>query len=229
MLVATIGLHSSASTWVFNVARELLAAAHGDFLSAYADAIKELPAEPPPVLLIKSHHGSAALDDWLREHHAHLILSIRDPRDAAVSMAKRFNATLDITIRWLVQDCDRLHRLADQGHPILRYEDRFFENAATVDALAKRLGLAVAPSVAADIFRRYQTAEVRAFAQAVPNLPPKRVAIVGASAMDRVTQIHAGHIGDTSSGKWKTLADARQAELTNVFWPFLQRFGYGTP
>jgi hypothetical protein len=46
-LTATIGLHASASTWIFNVVRELLIATHGDdrALSFYADELSTLPDE----------------------------------------------------------------------------------------------------------------------------------------------------------------------------------------
>jgi hypothetical protein len=44
-LVATIGLHASASTWVFSVVRELMIAALGDaqVLTLYADELGQVP------------------------------------------------------------------------------------------------------------------------------------------------------------------------------------------
>ncbi len=50
--------------------------------------------------------------------------------------------------------------------------------------------------------------------------------IVGSFMMDRVTQIFRGHIGDTRSGKWHGLPTPLRDELTRVFGPFLDRFGY---
>jgi hypothetical protein len=44
--------------------------------------------------------------------------------------------------------------------------------------------------------------------------------------MDRVTQILGPHIGDTHSGKWYDLPMQMQTELTRIFRPFLDRFGY---
>ena len=94
MIVATIGLHGSASTWMFNVVRELILAARGEgaVLSCYADEPEQLPTEAArtgKALVVKSHHGSAALDAWLEAERAPLFLSIRDPRDAAISMSQR--------------------------------------------------------------------------------------------------------------------------------------------
>src|ERR1700683_4131907 len=126
-------MHGSASTWIFNVVRELLIADKGDeqVLTFYADELGQVPDEAARAgrhLVIKSHHGSAGLDSWLAAAHAPIILSVRDPRDACISMSQRFKAPLNHSVRWIANDCNRLLRLAPQGHLLLRYEDRFFED-----------------------------------------------------------------------------------------------------
>jgi hypothetical protein len=129
-LIATIGLHGSASTWFFNVIRELVAAAVGEaqVLALYADEVGQVPDEAARGgrhMVIKSHHGSQGLDAWLAGEQARVFLSVRDPRDACISMAQRFKAPLDRTVRWLANDCNRAIRLASMGHALLRYDDRF--------------------------------------------------------------------------------------------------------
>jgi hypothetical protein len=230
-LIATIGMHASASTWIFNVVRELLIAAVGDtqVLTFYADELGQMPDEAARTgrhLVIKSHHGSADLDTWLARAQASTILSVRDPRDACISMSQRFHAPLNHTVRWIANDCNRLLRLAPQGHLLLRYEDRFFDDQAVAEHLAHELGLAAAPAVIEAIFARYRTDAVRTFAQRISDLPPERLTPVGPAMMDRVTQILGPHIGDTRSGKWRDLPTPVQAELTRLFSPFLDRFGY---
>ena len=91
-------------------------------------------------VVVKSHYGSAELDAWLAAFDAMMFLSIRDPRDACVSMSQRFRRPLSKAVEWLSKDCDRLSRLADQGHMLLRYEDRFFDDVATVESLADGIG-----------------------------------------------------------------------------------------
>jgi hypothetical protein len=227
-LIATIGLHGSASTWVFNVIRELMIAALGEprVLAVYADKIDDLPDPAGRTLVLKSHHGSAGLDAWLETARPMIFLSIRDPRDAAMSMARRFDAPLDQAVHWIAGDCRGLMRLAAREHVLLRYEDRFFEDAALPGRLARILGLNPAPSVTAAIFARYSTTSVRAFSQQFAGLPPGRVVSAGRIVMDRVTQIHRTHIGDGRSGKWRDLPGPAQAELTRFFHPFLVRWGY---
>jgi hypothetical protein len=227
-LIATIGLHASASTWVFNVVRELMIAAVGDerVVTLYADRMDQLPDEPTRHVVIKSHHGSEELDAWLAAEQALVFLSVRDPRDACISMTQRFKAPLDHTVAWIMNDCNRLMRLASLGHPLLRYEDRFFEDTSAVGRVARSMGLSPSPEVTDSIFTRYKTEEVRSFARKLADLPPERLTMVGAFRMDRVTQILAPHIGDGGSGKWYDLPARSQAELTRLFSPFLDRFGY---
>jgi len=230
-VVATIGLHGSASTWVFNIVRELLIAAFGEdrVLAVYAEEPRDLPAEVPSAgkfLVLKSHHGSPALDDWLAAQSARVLLSVRDPRDACLSMAQRFNAGLAQTVHWLVRDLNRLAGLQARDHFLLRYEDRFFEQPAVVAQLAGAIGLQPDPADIGPIFARYSTESVRAFARGLETLPPDRIVATSHSVLDRVTQIHGTHIGDTRTGKWRDLPAPLQAALTSVFTPFLDSFGY---
>jgi hypothetical protein len=229
-VIATIGLHGSASTWVFNVARELAIAAMGAerVVSCYVDTQAELPAaahQPEKCLVIKSHHGSPGLDAWLKAARARVVLSVRDPRDASVSMAQRFRAPLETTARWLLNDCERMLRVAAEDYPVLRYEDRFFDDPAYVTLVANELGLPVTSGVA-QIFDRYQTAAVRIWASRLHQLPTERLQMVGPFPMDRVTQILAPHIGDGRIGKWRDLPDTARAELNRAFAGFLTTFGY---
>jgi len=119
VVMSNIGLHGSASTWVSNVARELMtgAAGEGRLLAFYAEATSDFPQEyarTGRLLLIKSHHGTPELDSWLAAvEGGRIILSVRDPQDAAISMAQRFQAPLASTVRWLINDCVRLVRLTE--------------------------------------------------------------------------------------------------------------------
>ncbi len=231
-MIATVGLHGSASTWVFNVVRELVAAAAGEdrVLTLYADEVGQLPDEAARRgrhMVLKSHQGSHELDAWLIERGAPIILSLRDPRDASLSMSQRFAAPLQHTARWIANDCKRVSRLAEQGYPYLRFEDRFFDQPGAVERLATQLGIGSDPGVKESIFDRYRTEAVRCFASRLEALPPERLTKVGAYPMDRLTQVLGPHIGDARSGKWRDLPLPVQAELTRWFRPFLDRFGYG--
>jgi hypothetical protein len=220
-LVATVGLHASASTWVFNVVRELMVSAFGtpQVFSLYTEEPGELPerlSRTNQHIVLKSHHGSAGFDAWLESLPAILFLSVRDPRDASISMSHRFNAPLKAAAGWLVNDCRRMVTLG-RRHPLLKYEERFFEHRATVDQIAKALNLELNADVTGSIFDRYATGAVRKIAQKLTD---------NASEFDEVTQIHRGHIGDTRSGKWRELPGDVPRELTRLFAPYLEPLGY---
>lgn len=142
-------------------------------------------------------------------------------------MSERFKAPIGSTSRWLANDCYRVLRLASQPHPLLRFEDRFFDDELLPQRLADHLGLRLAPASFEAIFARYRRAAVQSFAARLKDLPPERLASFGPPhLMDVVTHIHHNHIGDARSGKWRELPDPLQHELTRLFSVFLERFGY---
>jgi len=229
--VVTVGMHGSASTWVFNVVRELMIAKAGEenVYALYAEKPDEWPDEAArggKRLLVKSHQGSPEMDAWLATGPAMIFFSVRDPRDASLSMAQRFKARLEHAVHWIAQDCNRLMRLAEPGQAMLRYEDRFFDHPSTIAKLAELLGVEPDEGLIGPIFARYRTESVKLFARQLDNLPAERLITTPASRLDRVTQIHGAHIGDGRSGKWRDLPAPVQAEMTRVFSPFLARFGY---
>ena len=218
MIAMTAGLHGSASTWVFNVARELASVAFGTD-GVHADYLEDADQIPVGVLssgrslLVKSHYGSDSLDRWMTECGARIIVSVRDPRDATLSMMRRFGATADVAAGWLARDCGRILRLLDAGHPVFRYEDRFFDNAMSVPIVAERLGLAADPSAMPAIFARYRTDALR-------------TTTVSAAGADPITQIWPNHIGDTLSGKWRSMPPPGRDALNRVLGPFIGGLGY---
>ncbi len=231
-LVVTAGLHGSASTSLFNIVRELMAAAVGaeNLVAVYGEDLAALPdplaAERRHVVL-KSHCGSPGLEWLVALSRAPVILSIRDPRDSAVSLMERFGMTLDQATTGLAAECRMAVRCADAGHRPLRYEDRFFDDPTLAVHLSLRLGLAVNDALCRDLMRRYGTAGMKAFAQSLDGLPAGRVMRSGALHYDRVTQIHATHVGDGQVGKWRDrLPAVDRAALSRMFGPFLERFGY---
>jgi hypothetical protein len=225
-LIVTIGLHGSASTWVYNIARELMIAARGEEQAAAiaGESVQAVVADSRLAgryVVWKAHHGGPDWEVFAWLSRATVVLSVRDPRDAAVSMMRRFAVEATPALRGIAQDCRRALQCADAGCPVLRYEDRFFDDPTTVAMLARLIGAEVPAETEARIFERYRTAAVRAFADNLEALPAERLRI------DPVTQILRGHIGDGRIGKWREHLDpAQQREATAYFAPFLERFGY---
>jgi hypothetical protein len=228
-LVVTAGRRGSGSTWVFNIVRELLIATRGEanVLGVFAEHRGECPSAAlmaGRAVVIKSHSGTRLFDDALIAAQADYILSIRDPRDAAISVHQRFGYPIEAAVILVLNDCRRLARLVAQGYLTLRYEDRFFDNPQTIEQIATRLGLTVSAPIMATIAQRYTSAAIQSFVGTLANLPAERVQITGNDHYDRVTHIHRFHIGDMRSGKWRDWPATDQAHLTTLFMPFLDQF-----
>lgn len=231
-LVITLGLYGSASTWLFNVVRETLNAAHGmeRVCAYYADAITLIfqdGAIPGRHVVVKMHVGDAMLAGFVHVAQPLLLLSVRDPRDAVVSLMQRFGQDFDKAASRVVQSARRILAFAEAGHPYLRYEDNFFARPETLDAIAARLGVTLADEIKTAIFAGYATASVRSFAGRVSALPAERLDGGADDLFDRVTHIHRNHIGDGLTGKWRErLSPAESAAITQTLGDFIARFGY---
>jgi len=224
-LIITIGLHSSASTWVYNTVRELMIAWYGgeQIAAIFAESAEEMIADASLAgrhVVWKTHHGGPHWEVFAWLSRATAVLSVRDPRDAAVSLMRRFAVDAKPAVQAIGRDCRRAMQCADAGYAVLRYEDGFFDDPATVGALARLIGAQASAEAQACIFERYRTEAVRAVAERISGA-------VGGLPFDPVTQIHRGHIGDGRTGKWREyLPPAQQREATEYFTPFLKRFGY---
>jgi hypothetical protein len=229
----TLGVYGSASTWVFNVAREMLNAAYGSAQVAayYADSMANLLTAPGVIgryVVVKMHNGDASLAGFIHLAQPLLLLSLRDPRDAVVSMMARFAMPFAQAASGVGHSARVVLACAEMGFPVLRYEDRFFDRPETLDTLAGALDVTLSPEVKAEIFARYQTAAVRALAATVETLPAARLeGDPAVDVYDRVTQIHRNHIGDGASGKWRTrLTPEEQRQLCADLAPVLAGFNY---
>jgi hypothetical protein len=231
-IVMTMGIHGSASTWVFNVVRELMLMALGPETVATCFAANPVVLLAQPSILgrhlVCKTHGWPNLHVFAYLASAPIIVTVRDPRDCVVSLMERFNSSFSVALGGISRDCQHATACADVGHLTLRYEDRFFEDPKTVRVLADHLDIDVSDTDADEIFDRYRTEAVRTFAASVASLPKEQLEGNGNPLLfDRVTQITRTHIGDGLVGKWRERLDPQQrTETSRPLGPFLTRFGY---
>ena len=231
-LILTVGLHASASTWVFNVVRELMVAAAGPERVApgFATTAEDIAGAEvaPDMFRVVKTHGWPDLPAFARQRGAAVFVSVRDPRDAVLSLMQRFGDSLPVSASGIGQDCRCAHACADAPYPVLRYEDRFFADRASIPGIAAQLGLALPPERMDRIFRAWSTDAVQAMSEGVTALPPERRRALGPNgAIDAETLVTWRHIGDARTGKWREAFDSDVAgALTRHFFPFLLRFGY---
>jgi hypothetical protein len=232
-LIMTVGLYSSASTWAYNVLRELMIAQHGEarVFAIYSDTVAKVISERQALgryVVWKMHFGEPAWDVFAQLADPTILLTVRDPRDAVLSMVNRFNTSVTLAAKAVGASCNRVLQCAQWDHPILRYEDGFFRTTETIRIMAQYIGATLDDDAIDRIHDRFSTESVRAFAEQVPALPAERVkGDPTIDLYDEVTQIHRGHIGDGSVGKWRRqLTEEQQRAITAHFAPFLERFGY---
>lgn len=232
-IIMTIGVYSSASTWLFNVLRELMIAQHGQnrVLAIYSDTVAKVIGDQQALnryVVWKMHFGEPAWEVFAQFADPTILLTVRDPRDAVLSLVNRFNTSVQLAAKGVGMSCNRVLQCAQAEYPILRYEDGFFQNPETIRRVAEHIGVGPDGAVIDGIRDRFSTESVRAFAEQVTSLPAERMkGDPTIDLYDEVTQIHRGHIGDGSVGKWRhQLTAEQQRAITDHFAPFLTRFGY---
>ncbi len=155
------------------------------------------------------------------------MVSVRDPRDAVVSLMQRFNMTYDAAVQCIWKDCNAALACAAVGWPVLQYERRFFACSSAIGLIAEHFALVAKPGEVAAILAALSTEAVRTLSGKLSALPPERLAGGSGFLYDTLTQITNNHIGDGRIGKWRDALDILQGrELTHLFGPFLFGFGY---
>ncbi len=232
-VTATLGVYGSASTWVFNVLRELSIVCYGPervhaIFSDSVQVVLEDPLTRGRHIVWKLHQADESWPAFAALSRARVVLTIRDPRDAIASIMQRFGVGITTACADVVGTLKRVAECTAEGHLGLRYEDSFFNKPETVRALAQYCDCPVSPAEEARIFALYTTERVRQLGLAVDSLPPSRVRTIGNwTRYDGVTQIHRNHIGDQRVGKWRVYFDAaEQAAINARLAPYLRAFRY---
>lgn len=213
-----LGMYASASTWLFNVVRQVLQTAQQEkvqvaFVSGEEKALTlELPGT---IMLVKSHEISR--ESYILEiakHSRKILITIRDPRDAVASLMQshghEFSKSLD-----LVEQSARLCMsfAKDRRAKLFIYETVFFEDPATVGIIAGHLGYQLDNTAIRAIYESLTRSEVEKHIQKMPKIPGILKSRETGDLLDTTTQWHSHHAGRSGEiGKWKRLLTAQQAE-----------------
>jgi tetratricopeptide (TPR) repeat protein len=224
------GLHSSGSTWMFNLVREICRTQGIEFVSLHRDSEVNLPWEVlgSQLIVVKTHNPLAGFQSIIAGCSEPAVITVRDPRDAVVSLMQRFpnsqaasfNEAVK-TIAFSAQNLLSLLRLREV--PVFRYEDGFVGSVETFNRIAAYLG--TSPS---DEGRKAILAGL------APEAVKKKISdleqtgtIRGEVIWDKDTHWHANHVGDGKVGKFKSiLSPAEQHEIIEQTREFCVRFGY---
>jgi len=224
-VVWCLGMYASASTWVFNIVRGILAVDARPVSSCFIsnNGTHLQPQDPRQVLLVKSHEiDDAALVAEVAGRSARLIVSVRDPRDAVVSLMVAHTFPFERALR-LVEKSALLCRAfaADERTAFLKYESEFFNTPDTVAALAAHLGCALEASAAERIFSGLTRPEVEKHIARMPQMRGMLKSIESGDLLDPVSHWHSHHAGRTGKTmKWReVLTDSQVQEIERRLGP----------
>ena len=209
----------SGSTWLYNVVR----AFRPDLTGIYCERGSDLP-EPAHGLLIKCHGPDDAMIGKVLDEGFPVILTVRDPRDVAVSFMDCFHETLSAAMATLPLCAAPIVKLADSAALTLKYENDFPHQIGTVEAVARLAGSTseLAPDeVSERLHRDSVRREVARLEREVfdPALGPAQ--------HDAQSHWHPSHVGDAMVGKFADrLGQAEQAEILDLTRTYCDRFGY---
>jgi hypothetical protein len=232
-IVLCAGQYGSASTWLYNAIHALMVAAVGEARvhRQFADRADSLPerTDRRRLLLIKAHEPGPGLRWLVARGGGRVVVSARDPRDAVASVIGRFGFDFPLVAGRVERCSAALPALLDLPCLVLRYEDGFGADEATLARIAGFLGLAVPPPVIAQVFENLRPDAVRA--------EIARLAAEGAfgetptsDRHDPTTHWHPGHVGDGAPGKFARLLSPGQiGEIIRRTRPFQAAFDYPMP
>jgi glycosyltransferase involved in cell wall biosynthesis len=226
------GLHSSGSTWMFNLIREICRIHGVDFVSLHHDSEAHLPWDVlgSRLIVVKSPNPLASFQSFIADSGEPAVITVRDPRDALVSFMQRFPNSLatsfDEALRAIVLSAQSLVALSRlRQFPIFRYEDGFVGSSETFDRVAALLATNPAAEDRAAILAQLTPEAVR---RTISDLTASG-AIQGEKIWDTGTHWHANHVGDGKVGKFASvLSRDQQHEILFQTREFCDCFGYDT-
>ena len=239
-IVCCSGIMRSASTWSYNVCREL--------------AVRAATRRSEALALGFSNDTDRTLAGWLRQARerdlvmrgvmkAHVIgprtragiargrvgnvFTIRDPRDAMASMLlfgqEKSEAEKSDLIEAYRQVLDQGLAFLDDGHSlVVRYEEMVGDPRTQIRTIARYLHTQVTQ---ADIAAIDAATGTRNAAAVVARLEAE--AEPGVDHFDAVTNLHVSHLHGGIVGRWRReLSPEFAARLQEAFGPYLQAYGY---
>jgi hypothetical protein len=225
-----VGIYASASTWTFNLVREMALATRppGGVTSHFcAAAYDPRRFDAPGLHIIKSHEISDPATEMAFTRCARrLLITVRDPRDAVASMMDYQNHSFEAALAHVTAALALCVRLAgDPRALIYYYESGFHAAPATVGEIAAHLGFALAPAEGARIFDSLRRPEVEAYIATLGTQPGVLREYKSGDLLDPRTHWHSHHAGRTGeAGRWRLRLTPQQAAQIETQLGALYRF-----
>ena len=210
-------MYASASTWLFNVARQVLQAAQAEEVQTNFISGRETKLTLPAVgavTLIKSHEISSEerTADVARQS-SKILITVRDPRDAVVSLMQAHKYDFEQALDFVEQSARLCFGFAkDRRAQLFEYETKFFEETGTVAAVTRHLGYELPDEAITSIHKALNRAEVEKHISQMPKMPGILVDAKSGDLLDTKSHWHSHHSGRNGAiGKWSNALTAKQA------------------
>jgi hypothetical protein len=231
-LVICAGIPGSGSTWAYNAVRGLLGRHHPELpLSGFfTERIEE---EHDPAMrhggacVIKTHAPDHAMRTLMRLARLPVILTIRDPRDGAASLMRRFGMPFPEAFRTVVNAATAALRIvADCPTLVLRYESGLTAGTHSLAAIANFMGVPTGGAMLQEIAEELSPGAVSAL---IDRLQADGVfdGTAPVAQFDAATLWHPRHVGEGRVGSYREILSPGQvASLTYATRDFMDAFGY---
>jgi hypothetical protein len=216
-------MYASASTWLFNVARQLHnAAGAGPVATQFVSGRADFSGfdDPSVTRIVKSHEISdepTLLD--LARRTTRILVTMRDPRDAATSLM-RYHGYDFAAAKPLIEQAARLCMgfARDRRAMLLHFESGFAQSSASVARVAAHLGYPPDPDAEARIFAAHQRQEIEKHIAGLDRMPGALMDPISGDRLDPHTHWHTHHAGrDGEIGRWRrVLSPAQAASLSDA-------------
>jgi hypothetical protein len=212
-----LGMYASASTWLFNVARQIHeVAGQGPVKTHFFSTAGNFAGfdQAGVTNIVKSHEikdERTILE--LSRRAERILVTMRDPRDAVTSLMLYHSYTFERALP-LVEEAARLCMgfARDKRAVLWHYESGFSAEPATVGRIAAHLGYQLEPAAAQKIFDANRREEVEKYIAKMDRMPGVLQDRVSGDRLDPRTHWHTHHAGrDGEIGRWRHMLTAAQA------------------
>jgi hypothetical protein len=214
-----LSMYSSASTWAFNLVQKLAGAVMPDHpvTAGFVDSFLKDFDESGGILVAKTH--AAAIADELARRASAIVITVRDPRDAVASQMVYSKTPFDRAVRITEESAIMCARfMTDARAIVLRFEDRFFDDPATVERVATIFDGALSDFDRQRTFAETRRDKIEEFIAGMHHTPTFREGFDTADGQqymyDEVTcwhKHHAGRKGET--GLWRRELSVQQVSI----------------
>ena len=225
--ILSAGMVGSGSTFIFNVAREILTCDSTYPTHALYSDDWQPEFDADSHLLLKCHYGSPSLYAAIQAGGFLPLVTVRHPGDSLCSDMERFRLPFDralMRVRTSLAFAAALSWI--DGARVFRYEDGFMSNLNTAAILAQSLDIPVPQEKLVDVTLKYSAASVRSYAIGLDDRAEVERNIDNDDVWCSTTQIHRNHIGKQVSNRWRNLPADQRAIIAETFREICEPFGY---